>query len=88
MAGRLHPEQGYRSCFGILRLGRHYSAERMESAAKRAVDYRAYSFRAVRNILEKGLDKSVKLAASQPSFGTHENIRGGQYYIGKEEGHA
>jgi len=88
MAGRLHPEQGYRSCFGILRLGRHYSAERMESAAKRAVDYRAYSFRAVRNILEKGLDKSVKSAAIQPSFGAHENIRGGQYYIGKEEGHA
>ena len=66
---------------------RHYSGERMESAAKRAIDYRAYSFKAVRNILEKGLDRSVK-AAIQPSLGAHENIRGGQYYIGKEEGHA
>jgi hypothetical protein len=60
----------------------------MEGAAKRAIDYRAYSFRAVRNILEKGLDKAVKPAAGQPSFGAHENIRGGQYYVNKEEGHA
>jgi hypothetical protein len=36
----------------------------------------------------EGTGKAVKPAASQPSFGAHENIRGGQYYVSKEEGHA
>ena len=88
MESKMHPEQGYRSCFGILRLSRNYSAERMEGAAKRAIDYHLYSFRAVRNILEKGLDKAVKPAVSFPPMAAHENIRGGQYYGKREEGHA
>ncbi len=88
IASKMHPEQGYRACFGILRLSRNYSAERMESAAKRAIDYHLYSFRAVRNILQKGLDKAVTPAVSFPPMAAHENIRGGQYYSKREEGHA
>ena len=34
---RLHPEQGYRACIGILRLARHYGAERLEAACKRGL---------------------------------------------------
>jgi transposase len=32
-----HPEMGYRSCLGIIRLSNQYSAERVEAAAKRAL---------------------------------------------------
>ena len=32
-----HPEMGYRSCLGILRLGQRYSSERLEAAAERAL---------------------------------------------------
>ena len=32
-----HPEMGYRSCLGIIRLGHRYSATRMEAAAERAL---------------------------------------------------
>ena len=33
MASRPHPEQGFRSCLGIMRLGRRYGDERLEAAA-------------------------------------------------------
>lgn len=32
MASKRHPEQGYRSCLGILRLGKEYSPARLEAA--------------------------------------------------------
>jgi transposase len=34
---RPHPEQGYRSCLGLMRLGRHYGPERLEAACCRAL---------------------------------------------------
>ena len=33
---RPHPEQGFRSCLGIISLGKHYSPERLENACSRA----------------------------------------------------
>ncbi len=33
---RPHPEQGYRSCLGVVPLGRRYPRERIEAAAERA----------------------------------------------------
>ena len=35
LAAKRHPEMGYRSCLGILRLAKTYPAERMEAAARR-----------------------------------------------------
>src|SRR5258708_34823981 len=43
LLAKRHPEQGYRACLGILRLGKTYPAERMEAAAQRASKARAYS---------------------------------------------
>jgi hypothetical protein len=42
LAAKRHPEMGYRSCLGILRLAKTYPAERMEAAARRALRTRAY----------------------------------------------
>lgn len=79
---RPHPEMGYRSCLGILRLSRKYGAERLEKACARAVRVRARSYRHVATMLEKGLESaplpSDDAAASLPLF--HENIRGRDYY--------
>jgi len=81
---RPHPEQGYRSCLGILRLGKRYGDERLEAACARAVGVRARSYRHVESILKNGLDR---LPAPVPESATpkspsqpHENIRGGDYY--------
>ena len=48
---RRHPEQGYRSCLGILRLDKRYGGERLESACARAAAVRARSYRHVESIL-------------------------------------
>lgn len=79
---RPHPEMGYRSCLGILRLSRKHGADRLEKACARAVRVRARSYRHVATILEKGLE-SAPLPSDEPSTTLpllHENIRGRDYY--------
>jgi len=79
---RAHPEQGYRSCLGILRLGKRYGAERLENACARAVAVKARSYRHVDSILKKGLDRLPLFATAGDAAPPveHENIRGRAYY--------
>ena len=80
---RPHPEQGYRSCLGLLRLGKTYSPERLEAACSRALDIKAYSYKNVESILKKGLDQQPSpLSSSQRELPLliHENLRGREYY--------
>ena len=80
---RPHPEQGYRSCLGLLRLGKTYSPERLEAACARALQMKAYSYKNVESILKKGLDRQPLLSASsQTPFPLleHANLRGKEYY--------
>ena len=80
MKSRKHPEQGYRSCLGILRLGKHYGPCRLESACARAVEYGEFRYKYIRTILEKGLDKqNSELPNTQPQQ-NHRNVRGGTYF--------
>ncbi len=81
MASRPHPEQGFRSCLGILRLGEHYGAERVEAAAQRALAIQAFSYRSMESILKTGLDRQpLPTAATIPNHRPHENLRGATYY--------
>ena len=79
---RPHPEQGYRACLGIMRLGREHGSDRLEAACRRAVQLRAYNYRTVRNILRSGTDRlSLELEpAPAPVLPIHGNIRGAGYY--------
>ena len=83
LENRPHPEQGYRSCLGVLRLGKRYSPERLEAACARALAFKAYSYKNVESILKKGLDQHP-LEVSSPQghlpLLEHENLRGKQYY--------
>jgi transposase len=82
LADKPHPEMGYRSCLGIIRLSHQYSAERVEAAAERALLTGACRYKSVRSILEKSLDREPlnhdKASATQPI--EHENIRGAEYF--------
>lgn len=81
MATRRHPEEGFRACLGVMRLGKEHGAERLEAAAMRAVKYNACSFTSIRSILAAGLDRVVDADdGRQPSLPMHENVRGGEYY--------
>jgi len=50
-----HPEQGYRACLGITRLGRDYGHERMEAACRRALALDACSYGSIQSILKTKL---------------------------------
>jgi len=83
LADRPHPEQGYRSCLGILRLEKQYGRERLEAACARAVAVHARSYRHVASILKNGLDRiaSSSDAKREPRLPlVHENVRGSDYY--------
>ncbi len=79
---RVHPEQGYRSCLGILRLSKRYGAERLEAAAARAVAVGGRSYRHVDSILKHGMDRlpleDVHAGENKPLV--HDNLRGPDYY--------
>lgn len=78
---RPHPEQGFRSCLGILRLSRRYGDERLEAACARALAVNARSYRHVESILKNGLDRARPTESEEPQGRVeHENIRGAEYY--------
>ena len=81
MASRPHPEQGFRSCLGIFRLGRRHGPERMEAACARALAVGSLSYRSVDSILKAGLDRAP-LPEPVPVRATrvHPNVRGPGYY--------
>ena len=86
MESRTHPQQGFRSCLGILSLGKEYTQERLEAACSRAMAIGSPSYKSIQAILKKGLDRLPvqKEEPRQSSFIKHSNIRGPQYYQTKE----
>lgn len=77
---RPHPEQGYRSCLGILRLAKKYGDERLEVACGISLSVGARSYRHVAGVLKNGLDKVERDEPETTNPVAHENIRGGDYY--------
>jgi transposase len=82
LADRPHPEQGYRSCLGLLRLSRRVGTDRLEAACARALAAGARSYRHVDSILKHGLDRVPPLepVAPLPLAPVHEHLRGRTYY--------
>lgn len=76
-----HPEQGFRACLGVMRLGKRYGNQRLEAACARALAARAIGYRFIANTLSSNMDQQplteAPEAAPKPS---HGNIRGPQYY--------
>lgn len=80
---RRHPEQGYRTCLGILRLGKRYTGPRLEAACARALLVGIRRVRQVEGILKAGLDRlpGDGMPAPQPMPAIqHDNVRGPDYY--------
>ena len=80
LCSRPHPEQAYRSCLGLLRLGTRMGSERLEAACGRAHHFGLYSYRSVKQILDAGLDRVPVDETEEPAGVTHDNIRGPRYY--------
>jgi transposase len=81
MKAKPHPEQGFRSCLGIMRLVKTYGTARVEAASQRGNDIGATTYGSIASILKTGLDKAF--ANSKAPDGPpirHANIRGRGYY--------
>lgn len=81
LAARRYPEQAYRSCLGLLRLGTTFGEQRLEAACERALSFGSTSYKSVKLILSKGLD-SQPLPEPQPQQPAlqHCNLRGAGYF--------
>jgi hypothetical protein len=79
---KAHPEQGYRSCLGLLSLAKKYSEARLEKACGYALDAGLKTRRSVDSILLRNMEntprKSELIYVDLPT--DHENIRGKNYY--------
>ena len=83
---RPHPEQGFRSCLGIVRLAKAFGPIRLEAACERALQVGARSYGSVKSILDNRLDgqpvrrpRADRDGDEVPAI-AHRNIRGSRYY--------
>jgi transposase len=83
MDSKRHPEQDYRACLGLLRMGKLYGTDRLEAACIRALAIGTYSYKSVKSILKSELDRQPlpdgKSRKKRTPI-THDNIRGTDYY--------
>jgi len=79
LANRPHPEQGFRTCFGIMKLFRGIDQTRAESVAARALAIEALNCRSVESILRRNLDRTPAAAGTTTAI-NHPNVRGSRYF--------
>jgi transposase len=80
LADRPHPEQGFRSALGIIRLGKAVGPARLEAACGRALHFNVSSYQSLKSMLANNLDAQPlepELPLPSPA---HENLRGSPYY--------
>lgn len=81
LATKPHPEQGFRSCLGVIRLADRYGKERVEAACRRARRIGSPTYTSVKSILASGLDTRPLPEGEQGALALdHENVRGPDYY--------
>ena len=77
-----HPEQGYRSALGILRLGDKHGKDRLERACDKAFQIRSPSYKTLKTMLAQRME-STPLRETAATGAEHlgaANVRGGDYY--------
>ncbi len=79
LANRPHPEQGFRTCLGVLRLFRGLDPRRAEAVSARALAVGALTYKSVASILHNNLDRAPQAAESDIVI-SHQNVRGPGYF--------
>lgn len=81
LASRRHPQQGFRSCLGIIRLGKTHTEARLEAACRRALLLGAHSYKSVESILKHKLDQQPLPEPAQKTLSIdHDNLRDPDYF--------
>ncbi len=83
---RRYPEQAYKSCKGILALGKRVGEERLLKACRLALMLKNYGYQPIEQIL-RNREEDVILSEEEetqddtiPTIPQHKNIRGKEYY--------
>jgi transposase len=76
---RPHPEQGFRTCLGILRLFRGLDSTRAEAVSARAVAIGALTYKSIASILANNLHRAQRQPESAAVI-DHPNVRGPRYF--------
>jgi len=79
LRSRPHPEQGFRSCIGILGLVKRFGADRVDAACARALVLGTRSYNSIATILKNHRENPTPPMTEGPIL-IHENIRGPGYY--------
>ena len=80
LANRPHPEQGFRTCLGVLRLYRGLPSGRAEAVSARAVEIGALNYKSVASIIANNLDQATRARTGESVVIDHGNIRGPGYF--------
>lgn len=80
---RAFPQQAFRACLGVLRLGTRYGEQRLENACVIGLSNGFTRYKQIENLLKNKLDSAAQLPSSTqttPVISAHSNIRGPEYY--------
>ncbi len=80
LESREHPQQAFKSCMGVLNLGKKYKPEDLEKICKRAIEYNSISFRFINNALKNNIYKMEPENTLDLKLPFHKNIRGKENY--------
>ena len=79
LASRPHPEQGFRTCLGVLKLYRGVDPVRTEAVSARALEIGALNCKSVAALLARKSPAPARETAAATLF-DHANLRGPGYY--------
>jgi hypothetical protein len=65
---------------GILNLVKEHGPDRLDKACEKALDFGFYSYKRIKNILDRGLEKDLFAEPKEHYISSHENLRGSKYY--------
>lgn len=80
---KFHPQQGFRPAMGILRLSKTYGNDRLEAAARIALDFDFVRVQQISDLLKYGRDKMQHQKPAATVINKGEHVRGSQYYAGE-----
>jgi len=80
LASRRHPEQGFRTCLGILKLFRGVDLDRAEAVSARALEIGAFDCKNVAALLARKSGATAAKDGSPATLFDHANLRGPGYY--------
>ena len=80
LEGKTHPEQGFRTCLGIVRLAKPHGRDALEAACLRAIEINGLTYQSVQSILRNNLHRHRPAKPAEGPAITHQNIRGPEYF--------